>query len=62
MSIRVGAAFQSIAGTASLRLQNQVYMIIIPKKLLEQEIDVDSELSFDLVVKNGNASLIGIMN
>ena len=48
--------------TASLRLQNQVYMIIIPKKLLEQEIDVDYELSFDLVVKNGNISLIGITN
>ena len=48
--------------TANLRLQNQVYMIIIPKKLLEQEIHVDYELSFDLVVKNGNISLIGIQN
>lgn len=48
--------------TASLRLQNQSYMIIIPKKLLEQEISVDSELSFDLVVKNGNISLIGVTN
>jgi len=48
--------------TANLRLQNQVYMIIIPKKLLEQEIHVDYELSFDLVIKNGNISLIGVMN
>jgi len=52
----------SSSETANLRLQNQVYMIIIPKKLLEQEISVNSELSFNLVVKNGNISLIGIRN
>ena len=44
---------------ANLRLQNQAFMIIIPKKLLDAAGYRAAELSFDLVIENGRVSLLG---
>ena len=44
---------------AKLRLQNQAYMIIIPKKLVENFDILSSELSFDLIIENNRLSLLG---
>ena len=45
--------------SASLKLQNQAYVLIIPQKLLESVGFFESELEFDLVFENGVPSLIG---
>jgi len=37
-----------------LKLQNQHYVVLIPKKFVES-----SDLTFDLVIQNGRLSLIG---
>jgi len=42
----------------NLKLQNQAFMLIIPKKLVEKVIS-DSDLSFDLVIDNGRLLLVG---
>lgn len=44
--------------TERLRLQNQAYMLIIPKKFIEK-FNLSSELSFDLVYENNRLSLLG---
>jgi len=44
---------------AKLRLQNQVYMLIIPKKLVEKFDILSSELSFDLIYEKNRLSLLG---
>lgn len=44
---------------AKLRLQNQAYMIIIPKKLIENFDILSSELSFDLIYEKNRLSLLG---
>ena len=44
--------------TERLRLQNQAYLLIIPKKLIEK-FNLTSELSFDLVIENNRLSLLG---
>lgn len=45
--------------TAKLRLQNQAYMLIIPKKLIENFDMLSSELSFDLIYEKNRLSLLG---
>ncbi len=45
--------------SAALKLEQQSYLIIIPKNILE-ELDVDSHyLSFDLVILDNKLSLLG---
>ncbi len=45
--------------SAALKLEQQSYLIIIPKNILE-ELDVDSPyLSFDLVILDNKLSLLG---
>jgi hypothetical protein len=44
--------------TERLRLQNQAYILIIPKKLIEK-FNLSSELSFDLIIENNRLSLLG---
>jgi len=44
--------------TQRLLLQNQAYMLIIPKKLIEK-FNLSSELSFDLIFENNRLSLLG---
>ena len=49
----------STRDVANLRLQNQAFMLIIPKKLLTAAGYMAAELSFDLVIENGRVSLLG---
>ena len=44
--------------TQRLTLQNQAYLLIIPKKLIEKFV-LSSELSFDLIYENNRLSLLG---
>jgi len=44
--------------TQQLRLQNQAYLLTIPKKLIENY-DLPTELSFDLIFENNRLSLVG---
>ena len=44
--------------TQRLQLQNQAFLLIIPKKLIE-ELDLPTELSFDLIFENNRLSLVG---
>ena len=44
--------------TQQLQLQNQAYLLIIPKKLIEK-FNLSSELSFDLIYENNRLSLLG---
>ena len=44
--------------TERLRLQNQAYLLIIPKKLLEK-FNLISELSFELTIEKNRLSLLG---
>ena len=44
--------------TQRLQLQNQAYLLIIPKKLIEKFV-LSSELSFDLIYENNRLSLLG---
>lgn len=44
--------------TERLRLQNQAFLLIIPKKLIEKFV-LSSELSFDLIYENNRLSLLG---
>ena len=44
--------------TQRLMLQNQAYLLIIPKKLIEKFIH-SSELSFDLIYENNRLSILG---
>ena len=49
----------SPAETANFRLQNQAYMLIIPKKLLENFNISSSELIFELIFDKNRISLLG---
>lgn len=42
-----------------LRLKEQYFVLLIPKKLVENYEILSSELSFDLVFENNRISLIG---
>ena len=44
--------------SAKLQLQNQAYMLIIPKKLIEK-FNLSTELSFDLIYEKNRLSLLG---
>ena len=44
--------------TQQLQLQNQAYLLIIPKKLIEK-FNLPAELSFDLIYENNRLSLLG---
>ena len=44
--------------TERLRLHNQAYLLIIPKKLIEK-FNLSSDLSFDLIIQNNRLSLLG---
>ena len=55
---RIPSFLLSPKDAAKLRLQNQAYMLIIPKKLIENY-DMPSELSFDLIIENNRLSLLG---
>ena len=55
---RIPSFLLSPKDAAKLRLQNQAYMLIIPKKLIENY-DMSSELSFDLIIENNKLSLLG---
>jgi len=44
--------------SAQLRLQEQHFVLLIPKKLIEK-FNLTSELSFDLIYENNRLSLLG---
>lgn len=54
---RIHSFLLSAKETAALSLQNQAYMLIIPKKLIEN-FDI-SELSFDLIYEKNRLFLLG---
>ncbi len=56
---KVCAQLLSPDSSASLRLKEQPFIIIIPKSLLTKFGLVDDEIIFDVVIENNKLSLLG---
>ena len=57
--VRIHSFLLSPNESAKLRLQNQSYMLIIPKKLVENFDMLSPELSFDLIYEKNRLFLLG---
>jgi len=56
---KISSTLFSTEQTAALRLQEQPYIILIPKSILEKYKIFSENLSFDLVIQNKRIALLG---
>jgi len=56
---KISSALLSTQLTAALRLQEQAYIILIPKSVLKKHKIFSENLSFDLVIQDKRIALLG---
>ena len=56
---KISSTLFSKEQTVALRLQEQPYIILIPKSILEKNKIFSENLSFDLVIQNKRIALLG---
>ena len=56
---KISSTLFSMEQTVALRLQEQPYIILIPKSILEKYKIFSENLSFDLVIQNKRIALLG---